>query len=108
MERTGQTASKLKRDDTVKIIKGKDRGKSGRILNVDHEKMRVIVEGLNIMKKAVKPKKQNDKGGIKELEKPMAIANVMIVCKKCGPTRIGFKITAKEKTRICRKCGEKV
>ncbi len=99
---------KLKRDDTVKIIKGKDRGKSGRILRIDHENKRVIVEGLNIVKKAMKQKKQNEKGGIKELEASIASANVMIVCKKCGPTRIGYKLTDSEKARICRKCGEKL
>jgi large subunit ribosomal protein L24 len=108
MLRQGETATKLKKNDVVKIIKGKDRGKSGRILRIDHEKMRLIVEGLNIMKKAIKPKKQNDKGGIKELERSMAIGNVMIVCKKCGPTRIGSKVSEKQKARICRKCGEQL
>ena len=98
----------MKRDDTVKIIKGKDRGKSARILRVDHEKRKVIVEGLNIVKKAIKPKKQSDKGGIKELEAPIAIANVMIVCKKCGPTRIGYSVKEDKKSRICRKCGEQL
>ncbi|MBN2351892.1 MAG: 50S ribosomal protein L24 [Spirochaetales bacterium] len=99
---------KLKRDDTVKIIKGKDRGKSGRILSVDQQKRRVIVAGLNIVKKAMKQKKQNEKGGIKELEAYIASANVMIVCKKCGPTRIGYKLSDGKKERICRKCGEKI
>ena len=99
---------KLKRDDTVKIIKGKDRGKSGRILSVDHQKRRVIVAGLNIVKKAMKQKKQNEKGGIKELEAYIASANVMIVCKKCGPTRIGYKLSDGKKERICRKCGDKI
>lgn len=108
MLRKGEITTKLKKNDVVKIIKGKDRGKSGRILRIDHENNRLIVEGLNIMKKAIKPKKQNDKGGIKELERPMALGNVMMVCKKCGPTRLGFKMTEKQKTRICRKCGEQL
>ncbi len=99
---------KLRRDDTVKIIKGKDRGKSGRILQVDRENNRVIVEGLNIVKKAMKQRKQNEKGGIKEIEASIASANVMIVCKKCGPTRIGYKVTEGQKARICKKCGEKL
>ncbi len=105
--RTSKTI-KLKRDDNVRVIKGKDRGKSARILRIDHDKGRVIVEGLNIVKKAMKPKKQNDKGGIKELEAPIAIANVMIICKKCGPTRIGFSVKEGGKTRICRKCGDQM
>jgi len=99
---------KLRRGDTVRIIKGKDRGKSGRILRIDNERRRVIVEGANIMKKAIKPKKQNDKGGIKELEAPLSIANVMIVCKKCGPSRIGYTTDGEAKKRICRKCGEQL
>jgi len=100
--------TKLKKNDVVTIIKGKDRGKSGRILAIDHIRDRVIIEGLNIMKKAMKKKSQNDQGGIKELERPLPIANVMINCKKCGPTRIGYQIKAKEKIRICRKCGEQL
>ncbi len=102
------TLLKLKRDDTVKIIKGKDRGKSGRILRIDHEKKRIIVEGLNIVKKAMKQRKQNEKGGIKEIEASIAAANVMIVCKKCGPTRIGYKLADEKKIRICRKCGDQL
>jgi large subunit ribosomal protein L24 len=99
---------KLKRDDTVRVIKGKDRGKSARILRINHEKGTVIVEGLNIVKKAIKPKKQNEKGGIKELEAPIRISNVMIMCKKCGPTRIGYSVDENKKSRICRKCGEQL
>jgi large subunit ribosomal protein L24 len=99
---------KLKKNDNVKIIKGKDRGKSGRILSIDHKRKRVLVEGFNIVKKAMKPKKQNDKGGIKELEAFMASENVMIICKKCGPTRIGFTYKDGKKERICRKCGDQL
>lgn len=100
--------TKLKKNDNVTVIKGKDRGKTGRILAIDHRRGKVIVEGLNIMKKAMKKRSQNDQGGIKELERPMAIANVMINCKKCGPTRIGYQLKDNEKIRICRKCGEQL
>jgi large subunit ribosomal protein L24 len=99
---------KLRKNDTVQVIKGKDRGKSARILRVDHATNRVIVEGLNIVKKAVKARKQNEKGGIKEIEASIAAANVMIVCKKCGPTRIGHTIKDGVKTRTCRKCGDQI
>ena len=97
---------KLKKEDTVKILTGKDVGKTGRILKIDRAKGRVLVEGLNIVKKAIKPKSQNDKGGIKELEAPIHISNVMIMCKKCGVTRIGYDFKNKKKIRICRKCGD--
>jgi large subunit ribosomal protein L24 len=97
---------KLKRDDTVKIVSGKDRGKTGRILKIDAEKGRVIVQGLNMVRKAVKPRRQNDKGGIIDVEAAFDLSNVMIVCKKCGPTRIGYELDNGGKKRICRKCGE--
>jgi len=97
---------KLKKEDTVKIISGKDKGKTGRIIRIDHEKGRVMVQGLNMVKKAKKPRSQNDKGGILDIEAPLDSSKVMIVCKKCGPTRIGIKFDGGVKTRICRKCGE--
>ena len=98
--------TKLKREDTVEIISGKDKGKSGKVLRIDGVKGRVIVQGLNMVKKALKPKRQNDKGGIIDIEAGLALSNVMIVCKKCGPTRIGIKVDEKQKKRVCKKCGE--
>ncbi len=100
------TKCKLKKEDTVKVLAGKDVGKTGRILKIDRTKGRVLVEGLNLVKKAIKPKSQNEKGGIKELEASIHISNVMIVCKKCGVTRIGYNFKNKKKIRICRKCGD--
>ena len=97
---------KLKKEDTVEIIAGKDKGKRGRILKILRDKDRLIVEGANIVKKAKKRKNQQDRGGIIEVEAALHSSNVMIVCKKCGPTRIGFKIEGDTKTRVCRKCGE--
>jgi large subunit ribosomal protein L24 len=61
-----------------------------------------------MVKKSMKPKSQNDKGGIIDIEAALDASNVMIVCKKCGPTRIGIKVDGEEKTRICRKCGERL
>lgn len=101
-----QPKFKLKREDTVQIIAGKDKGKRGKILKILRDKDRVVVEGANIVKKAMKRKSQQDRGGIVELEAPIHISNVMIVCKKCGPTRIGYKFEGETKVRVCKKCGE--
>ena len=97
---------KLKKEDTVRVISGKDKGKSGRVLKINRENDRVVVEGVNIVKKAMKRKSQQDRGGIVELEASLHISNVMVMCKKCGPTRIGFKLDGENKSRICKKCGE--
>ncbi|MCL2138070.1 MAG: 50S ribosomal protein L24 [Treponema sp.] len=97
---------KLKKEDTVMIIAGKDKGKRGRILKILREKDRILVEGANMVKKAKKRRNQQDRGGIIEIEAAIHSSNLMIICKKCGPTRIGYKIDGKDKARICRKCGE--
>ncbi len=97
---------KLKKEDTVEIIAGKDKGKSGKVLRIDRNKGRVYVQGLNMVKKSVKPKSQQDKGGIIDIEAGLAVSNVMILCKKCGPTRIGLKVEGDSKQRVCKKCGE--
>ncbi|MBR4377174.1 MAG: 50S ribosomal protein L24 [Spirochaetia bacterium] len=97
---------KLKKDDLVQVITGKEKGKSGKILKIDREKGKVLVAGLNMVKKARKPRRQGEKGGIVDIEAPIDISNVMIVCKKCGPTRIGIEGTGDKKVRKCKKCGE--
>ena len=97
---------KLKKEDTVEIIAGKDKGKRGRILKILRDKDRVVVEGANIVKKTKKRRKQQDRGGIIEIEAAVHSSNVMLVCKKCGPVRTGYKIDGETKTRVCKKCGE--
>ena len=97
---------KIRRDDQVEIIAGKDKGKRGKIVRVLKDKDRVIVAGCNIVKKAMKKRNQNDAGGIAEIEAPLHISNVAIVCKKCGPTKIGYKLDGDKKSRVCRKCGD--
>ncbi|MBR3672514.1 MAG: 50S ribosomal protein L24 [Firmicutes bacterium] len=97
---------KLKKDDLVQVTTGKEKGKSGKILKIDREKGKVLVAGLNMVKKARKPRRQGEKGGIVDIEAPIDISNVMIVCKKCGPTRIGIEGTGDKKVRKCKKCGE--
>ena len=98
--------TKLKKGDQVQIIAGKDKGKKGRVLRIDRMTERVIVEGLNMVKKTQRPKSQNDKGGIIEIEAAIAASNVMMICKKCGPTRVGINVDGGKKSRVCRKCGE--
>ena len=97
---------KLRKEDTVEVIAGKDKGKRGRILKILRDKDRIIVEGANMVKKAQKKRKQQDRGGIAEIAAAIHSSNLMIVCKKCGPTRIGYKLGGEAKTRVCRKCGE--
>ena len=97
---------KIRKDDTVQVIAGKDKGKRGNIVRVIPAKNAVIVSGINIVKKAMKKRSQQDQGGIAEIEAPLNISNVAIVCKKCGPTRIGYKLDGDKKLRVCRKCGE--
>lgn len=101
-----QVKFKIRKDDQVEVIAGKDKGKRGKIVKIVREKDRAIVSGVNIVKKAMKKKSQQDRGGIVEIEAPIHVSNLMIVCKKCGPTRIGYKIDADKKNRVCRKCGE--
>jgi len=99
---------KLKRNDQVRVVTGREKGKQGKILSIDRKNDRVYVEGLNMVKKAMRRTRENQKGGIVEVEAPLAISNVMIVCRKCGPTRVGYQIKGQSKARICRKCGEQL
>jgi large subunit ribosomal protein L24 len=97
---------KIRRDDTVEVLAGKDKGKRGQVIRVVRDADRIIVSGVNIVKKAMKKRTQQDAGGIAEIEAALHISNVAIVCKKCGPTRIGYKIDGDKKLRVCRKCGD--
>src|SRR5574344_353430 len=97
---------KIHKDDTVQVLAGKDKGAKGTVVRIIPKKDAVIVSGVNIVKKAMKKRSQQDQGGISEIEAPLNISNVAIVCKKCGPTKIGYKIDGDKKVRVCRKCGE--
>jgi len=99
--------TRIVRDDTVQVIAGRDKGKTGRVLDIDRAKGRVLVEHMMMVKKHVRPNPQKQiKGGIAERESFFNISNVMIVCSKCGPVRIGVEVEGDSKTRVCRKCGE--
>lgn len=97
---------RIRKDDTVQVIAGKDKGKRGTVVRVVAKKDAVIVSGVNMVKKAMKKRSQQDQGGIAEIEAPINISNVAMICKKCGPTKIGYKIDGDKKIRVCRKCGE--
>ncbi|MFO7299312.1 MAG: 50S ribosomal protein L24 [Actinomycetes bacterium] len=97
---------KLKTGDRVMVIAGKDAGKESRIARVYPEKNKVLVEGVNTAKRHTKPRGQTMQGGIIDKDMPIDASNVMIICEKCGPTRIGARFDAEgRKHRICRKCG---
>lgn len=96
---------KIKKNDTVLITTGKDKGKKGKVLKVLPKDNKIIVEGLNIAKKHNKPKKSGEKGQIIEIPRPMNVSNAMLLCFKCGQaTRVGYKVTEAEKFRVCKKC----
>jgi large subunit ribosomal protein L24 len=100
-------ATPIRRNDNVVVITGKDRGKRGRVLKVDAAKNRLVVEGVNFIKRHTKPNPQRQiKGGVVEREASLHASNVQIVCPDCGkPTRLGRKILGDgRKVRICRKC----
>jgi large subunit ribosomal protein L24 len=97
----------IRRNDTVVVTTGKDRGKRGRVLKVVPDKNRLVVEGVNFIKRHTKPNPQrNIKGGLVEREAPLHASNVQIVCPECGkPTRLGRRLLEDgRKVRICRKC----
>ena len=99
---------RIRKNDFVLVIKGKDRGKKGRVLKLFLEENRALIEGINFVKKAVKPKRVDRQGGIVSMEKPIPLANVQFFCMKCGKqTRVGVKLLGDgTKGRYCRKCGE--
>jgi large subunit ribosomal protein L24 len=105
-----ETANKLRirKNDIVKVISGKEKGKVGRVLKVDRETGRIIVEKINMVKRHIKPGKAHPQGGIVEKEASMSFSNVMIMCDKCNkPTRIANAVDGTGKrSRTCKRCGE--
>lgn len=106
---------KLRKGDNVKMLSGKDRGKTGKIILVFPEREKVVVEGLNLIKRHVRARKQGQKGQIISKERSISASSVALVCKSCGkPTRVGYKFSAiggsasggegNNKVRICKKC----
>ena len=100
---------KVKKGDTVLIISGKDKGKTAKILKSIPKDQKILVEGVNLKKKHVRPKKEGEKGQIVQLPAPMNASNEKIICPKCGKaSRIGYKMEQEIKNRICKKCGQVV
>lgn len=100
----------VRKGDTVLVITGKNAGKKSKVLSVDLKSKRIIVEGVNVVKRHARPTRAMPQGGIVEREAPIDSSNVMIFCNKCSnPTRIGKKILDDgEKVRVCKKCGETI
>lgn len=98
----------IKKDDKVKILSGKDKGKIGKVMKVNRKKNRLLVENINIVKRHSKPNARNRQGGILESEAPIHWSNVMLMCTKCiEPVRVKHKVLDDgKKVRVCRKCNE--
>ena len=100
---------KIKKNDQVLIISGKDKGKKGKVLGVFPEAQKITVENLNLAKKHRRARRQGEKGQVVEIARPLAISNVKLICPKCGQAaRIGYKITEAGKLRICKKCEQEI
>jgi len=97
---------KIKKGDRVHVIAGKDVGKEGDVMRVLPERDRVIVDGVNVVKRHQKARSATEPGGIIEKDMPVHVSNVALVCSKCGPTRVGYRVEGGDKTRVCRKCGK--
>jgi len=100
----------IKKNDTVMVVAGKEKGKSGKVFKVLPKKDAVFIERLNFVKRHLRPGASHGKGGIVEQEAPIHISNVQLLCAKCNlPTRIGKKaLEDGRRIRICRKCGEAI
>jgi len=105
----GTRIKKIRRGDTVQVIQGKEAGKRGKVLRVDAEDGRLVVERVNFIKRHVKPTQKNPQGGVIEREAALDISNVMLVCPGCGaPTRVGLRAEGEGKVRFCKKCNVQV
>ncbi len=100
---------RIKKGDNVKILTGKDRGKTGKVIDIDNAAGRLTVEGLNVFKKHARPRKQGEKGEIVSVARPLRASNVALVCPSCHkPTRIGMHLEGEKKHRVCKKCGANI
>ena len=99
----------IKKNDTVVVLSGKDRGKKGKVLGTVPADAKVVVEGINMVTCHVKPRRQGEQGGIVKRETPIRSCKVALFCAKCNKgVRVGYKVEGDKKTRICRKCGAEI
>ena len=100
---------RIKKGDTVQVLSGNDKGKKGEVLEVMPKDSKVVVKGVNVRKKHIKPRKQGEEGGIIPSEHSIHSSKVAVVCPKCQKaTRIGYTVEKDEKVRVCKKCGAKI
>ena len=100
---------RIKKGDNVQVLSGNDKGKTGEVLEVIPKSGKIIVKGVNIRKKHIKPRKQGEEGGIIPLECAIYSDKVNVVCPKCNkPTRIKYEMDKDKKVRVCKKCGAKL
>ena len=96
----------IRKDDTVIVLSGKDKGKKGKVLSVNPKDGKHVAEGINVASRHRKPRKQGEEGGILKIETPIYACKVQVVCPKCGKaTRVAHKIEGDKKVRVCKKCG---
>jgi large subunit ribosomal protein L24 len=97
---------KLLKGDNVKVLSGKDRGKTGKILSVSRSDASALVEGINLFKKHRRPRRQGEKGEVVTVPRPLHIGKIALICGSCGKaTRVGMRIEGDKKSRYCKKCG---
>ncbi len=97
----------IKKNDIVKVIAGKDKGKKGKVIQIFKTLNKLVVEKVNKRYKNLRPKKEGEKGQRIEFDAPVDVSNVMLVCKKCGKTtRVSYKVSKGKKYRVCKKCKE--
>ena len=97
---------RIKKGDTVKILSGNDKGKTGEVLEVIPKTNKIIVKGVNVRKKHVKARKQGDESGIIPVECAIPTSKVNVICPKCGKvTKVGYNVEKDKKVRVCKKCG---
>lgn len=100
---------KIKKGDLVKVMVGKDKGKTGKVERVYPKQNKVLIPGINLYKKHIKKNEKLPQGGVIELPRPLDASKVMLVCPSCQkPTRVGYQVTGKKKHRICRRCDQKI
>ena len=99
----------VKKNDTVVVLSGKDKGKRGKVLSVDPEARKEVVEKVNLASRHQKPRRQGEEGGIIQKEIPLYASKVMAVCPKCDkPTRVAHKVEGGKKVRVCKHCGAEI